>query len=131
MRRHLELSRANQEKVSDGTADVPATYVWQGETFTQPEPDTANASPATADLSRYDYKDVSELGNYGYGQLAGGRVQLPAGVNPRQREAFLSDAEFCSVFGVSSRQEFYQMPKLRRDKLKQAKQLDFDRVAGR
>ena len=128
VRRHVELSNLQQVKVQDGAADIPALHVWKGEAFT--EPAAAIDSPATADLSMYDYKDASELGTFGYAQLAGGRTRLPAGVNPRQRETYLSDDEFCSVFGVSSRQEFYQMPKLRRDKLKQAKQLDFDRVAA-
>ncbi len=128
VRRHVELSNLQQVKVQDGAADIPALHVWKGEAFT--EPTAANDSPATADLSRYDYKDVSELGTFAYAQLAGGRTRLPDGVNPRRRETYLGDEEFCSVFGVSSRQEFYQMPKLRRDKLKQAKQLDFDRVAA-
>jgi|EP01046_Picozoa_sp_COSAG06_P052395 hypothetical protein len=128
VRRHAELATRGQAKVSDGAADIPAVHIWQGAAFAEPEvePD-AKVSPPLADLSSYDYKDPSELGQFPYAQLAGGSTNLPPGVNPREREKFLSDTEFCSVFGVSSREEFYKMPKLRRDKLKQAKQLDFDR----
>ena len=62
------------------------------------------------DLSRYAYKDVSELGTFSYAQLAGSRAALPEGMNPRRRETYLSDADFCQVFGVASREEFYRMP---------------------
>ena len=62
------------------------------------------------DLSRYAYKDASELGTFSYAQLAGSRAALPEGMNPRRRETYLSDADFCQVFGVASREEFYRMP---------------------
>ena len=128
VRRHVDLAQRGFEKVSDGTADIPAVHTWAGSVFYHAA-EAAEAAAATditqAEVSKYAYKDSAELGTFPYGELAGGRALLPAGVNPRLRETYLSDAEFCQVFGVGSRAEYYKMPKLKRDKLKQAKQLDF------
>ena len=69
------------------------------------------------------YREPSATGTFVYNQLTGPAGSLPAGVNPKLRERYLDDAELCTVFGVSSRAQFDALPKWRRDKLKQQKQL--------
>ena len=128
VRRHADLAQRGKDvKVSDGTADIPAVHTWAGQAFdhaVEAEEARTALDITQTELSKYAYKESAELGTFPYAQLAGGRP-LPAGVNPRLRETYLTDAEFCQVFAVGSRAEYYEMPKLKRDKLKQAKQLDF------
>ena len=73
--------------------------------------------------SDYTFKSPSEVGPIQYSRLVGPTVALPEFVNPRIREQYLSDKELCEVFGVSTREEFNALPKLKKNKLKQHKQL--------
>ncbi|KAF4678036.1 hypothetical protein FOL47_006988 [Perkinsus chesapeaki] len=66
---------------------------------------TVDATPVTDNRT---FEDPSKV-KYPLEQLLGLAENLPAGVNPSKREAYLSPEEFCSVFGMDMN-KFYSMP---------------------
>ena len=85
--------------------------------------ETATLAEASQHPSSTNFRSPEEIGPFSYKTLTGMACDLPKGVNPRRREMYLNETEFCGIFGVNSRAEFMQLPKLKRDKLKQQKRL--------
>ena len=105
------IREAQRRGVEETENDAPASSA------------AAEDADVTYPLSAYAYKTPTETGTFAYAQLTGPPHCLPAGVNPRQREKYLTDQDLCTIFGVSSREAFEALPKWRRDKIKQQKQL--------
>ncbi|EER04303.1 villin, putative [Perkinsus marinus ATCC 50983] len=74
--------------------------------YTTPRTPEADTTAPTVDNRKFD--DPSRV-KYPLQQLLGLAENLPAGVNPAKREAYLSEEDFTTVFGKDSR-AFYALP---------------------
>lgn len=86
----------------------------------EPDENVVNAVPVELpNAAVFSYKAASETGKFTPEQLMAAKGALPAGVNPRKRETYLTDEDFERTFNMSAA-VFTSLPKWKRDKLKKS-----------
>jgi len=123
LRRRLEEEEENARRKAQSFYDhinrKNMAAMGLGDLVDRTKPEShAHAPPTAVKADEFDYTLVVP-----YAQLTADKApNFPAGVDPANREKFLSDAEFSSILGCD-KSAFTAMPKWKRDAMKKKAQL--------